>query len=96
MVKVVIGWMEEEHGTVETSPQGLIYAGRNSDHVRRQVEMKRTWYDRANAQYQLNDEELVRSLPYRMHGWLWAVFVDKHGAAQHQPEFDPFGDIWKS
>jgi hypothetical protein len=88
--------MEQEHGTVETSPHGLMYGGQNPEHVRKQVELKRVWYDRADVLHTLGDEELVRSLPYRMHGWLWAVFVDKQGAVQHQPEYDPYGDNWKS
>jgi hypothetical protein len=54
------------------------------------------WYDRADVLHTLSDEELVRSLPYRMHGWLWAVFVDKQGMVQHQPDYDPYGDSWKS
>lgn len=95
-MKVIVGWMEQEHGTVETSPHGLMYGGQNPEHVRQQVELKRVWYDRADVLHTLSDEELVRSLPYRMQGWLWAVFVDKQGVVQHQPEYDPYGDIWKS
>jgi hypothetical protein len=95
-MKVLLGWMELEHGTVETSPDGLVYAGRNPEHVREQVEMKRAWYDRANVPHTLTDMELVRSLPYRMHGWLWAVFVDKQGVAQNPPEYDPCGDLWRT
>jgi hypothetical protein len=95
-VKVIVGWMEQEHGTVETSPHGLMYGGRNPEHVREQVELKRVWYDRADVPHTLSDEELVRSLPYRMHGWLWAVFVDKQDVVQHQPDYDPYGDNWKS
>jgi hypothetical protein len=42
-------------------------------------------------------EELVRSLPYRMQGHLWAVFVDPEtGITQDQPEYDPWGDTRKA
>jgi hypothetical protein len=95
-MKVLLGWMEQQHGTVETSSQGLIYAGRNPEHVQEQVELKRAWYDRISVMHTLSDEELVRSLPYRMQGWLWAVFLDKQGVIQDQPEYDPFGDLWRN
>ena len=62
-MKVIIGWMEQEHGTVETSSGGLMYGGRNPEHVRKQVELKCVWYDRADALHTLSDEELVRSSP---------------------------------
>ena len=62
-VKVIIGWMEQEHGTVERSPRGLMYSGWNPEHVRKQVELKSVWYDRADALHTLCNEELVRSSP---------------------------------
>ena len=62
-VKVIIGWMEQEHGTVETSPPGLVYGDRNPEHVRKQVELKCVWYDRADVLHTLSGKELVRSSP---------------------------------
>jgi len=97
MLKVLIGWVEQEHGTVEVSAAGLVYAGPDPEHVRGIVERKRDWYDRTGGKHLLTDEELVRSLPYCMHGSLWAVYVDgPQGVTRDQPRFDPFGDIWKS
>jgi len=59
----MIGWMEQEHGTVEVAPGGLVYAGLDPDQV--------------------------RSLSYRLQGWLWAVFVDPvTGLTEDQPEYD--------
>jgi hypothetical protein len=56
----------------------------------------REWYDRAGVKHMLADAELVRSLPYRMQGWSWAVFVDDStGLTLDQPEYDPWGEIWR-
>jgi hypothetical protein len=42
-VKVMLGWMNEDHGTVETSPSGepLLYAGPDPAYTRELVEMQR-------------------------------------------------------
>jgi hypothetical protein len=32
-MNVLIGWMEDNHGTVEASPGGLLYTDSESDHV---------------------------------------------------------------
>jgi hypothetical protein len=95
-VKVMIGWMEIAHGTVEASHNGLLYAGPDAEHVRTLVETKREWYDRADVAHLLTDDELVRSLPFRMQGWLWALFVDKQGITQEQSPYDPWGDLWRN
>jgi hypothetical protein len=59
--------------------------------------MQRRWHDRPGALHILTDEELVRSLRYRMQGHLWAVFMDEEtGLTQDQPAFDPWGDAWKA
>jgi|SRR5271169_4155762 hypothetical protein len=94
-MKVKIGWLNEEHGTVEVTPSGLIYGGPTPAHVYGIVEHQRHWYDRAGVLRMLPDAELVRSLPYRMHGLSWAVFVDKRGVTQDQPAYDPWGDVWR-
>jgi hypothetical protein len=95
-MKVMIGWADQEHGTVEVTPAGLVYGGPTPAHVLGIVEDQRHWYDRAGVLHLLQNDELVRSLPYRMHGLLWAVFMDKQGAAQHQPPYDPWGNMWRS
>lgn len=96
-MKVLIGWMEDDHGTVEASPGGLLYTGPESEHVCGIVERKRDWYDRNSIKHVLSDELLVRSLPYRLQGALWAVFVDEAtGLTQHQPAYDPWGKRWYS
>jgi len=95
-MKVMIGWADQEHGTVEVTPAGLRYDGPAPAHVLGIVENQRQWHDRAGVLHLLPDEELVRSLPYRMHGLLWAVFMDKQGVIQHQPPYDPWGKLWRS
>jgi hypothetical protein len=97
-MKVMLGWMNEEHGTVEISPSGeLDFAGPDPERVRNLVEAKRRWHDRPGVLHILTDEELVRSLPYRMQGHLWAVFVDPEtGLTQEQPAYDPWGDTWNA
>jgi hypothetical protein len=70
MLKVIIGWLNEEHGTVEVTPEGLVYSGEDPEQVRAIVEPKRPWYDRAGVLHALGDGELVRSLPYRLQGEL--------------------------
>lgn len=80
------------HGSVEALPSGgpLTYAGPHPQHVADLVEGMRRWYDRAGILHELTDQELVRSLPYRLQGHLWAVFVDPEtGLTQEQPEYDP-------
>jgi hypothetical protein len=95
MVKVLIGWMNEESGTVELTPAGLVYAGPDPKRVRELVERQRAWYGHAGMLHALGDMELVRSLPYRFQGPLWAVFVDETtGLTQDQPPYDPWGRIW--
>ena len=95
-MKVMIGWADQEHGTVEVTPTGLVYGGPTPAHVLGIVEDQRHWYDRAGVLHLLQNDELVRSLPYRMHGLLWAVFMDKQGATQQQPPYDPWGKLWHS
>ena len=94
-MKVMIGWSNQEHGTVEVTPTGLVYDGPTPAHVHGIVENQREWHDSTGVLRMLPDEELVRSLPYRMHGLLWAVFVDKRGVMQDQPAYDPWGELWK-
>jgi hypothetical protein len=95
MLKVTIGFLNEEHGTVEVTSAGLVYAGEDPEHVRAIVEPKRNWYDRGGVLHALGDEELVRSLPYRLQGHLWAVFMDEEtGLTQEQPQYDPWGELW--
>ena len=43
MLKVMIGWMNEGHGTVEVTSAGLVYAGPDPEHVRAIVERQREW-----------------------------------------------------
>jgi hypothetical protein len=61
--------------------------------VCRITEHKRQWYDQLDV---LTDAEFVRSLPYRMQGLSWAVYVDDWGETRDQPRYDSWGDIWKS
>jgi hypothetical protein len=93
-MKVLIGWSDQKHGTVEVTASGLTYDGLTPAHVYGIVEHHRRWYDRAGVLHILPDAELVRSLPYRIQGLSWAVFVDKHGVIQDQPAYDPWGDVW--
>jgi hypothetical protein len=103
-MKVLVGTFRTDHGTVATSADGesgntsLIYAGPDPEHVRTIVESERPWYDRAGIRHVLTDEELVRSLPYRLEGSiLWAVFVDEAtGLTLDRPPYDPWGDVWYS
>jgi len=90
----MIGWSDQEHGTVEVTPSGLVYDGTTPAHVHGIVEHQREWRDRTGVSHLLPDAELVRSLPYRMQGLSWAVFVDKHGVTQRQPAYDPWGNVW--
>ena len=53
MLKVMIGWMNEESGTVEVTPTGLVYAGPDLKHVDQVVERKRQWYDLAGVLHAL-------------------------------------------
>jgi hypothetical protein len=96
MLKVMIGWLDQEHGSVEVTPGGLVYDGPTPAHVYGIVEHHRHWYDRAGVLRMLPDAELVRSLPYRMQGLLWAVFVDEQGVTHDQPAYDPWGDVWRT
>jgi hypothetical protein len=93
-VKVKIGWLDQEHGTVEVTPEGLVYDGLTPAHVYGIVEHQRAWYDRTGVRHMLSDAELVQSLPYRMQGLSWAVFVDRQGVAQSPSVYDPWGDVW--
>jgi hypothetical protein len=95
-MRVLIGSFNTVHGTVETSPEGLVYAGSNPEHVRAIVENERQWYDRSGIEHTLGDLELVYSLPYRLQGYiLWAVSVDEvTGLTMDQPPYDPLGDVW--
>jgi hypothetical protein len=99
-LKVLIGSFRTDHGTVETpAPDGeglLLYSGPDPAHVQAIVESEREWRDRAGIQHTLTDEELLRSLPYRLHGYiLWAVAIDEMtGLTQDQPRYDPWGDVW--
>jgi hypothetical protein len=95
-MKVLVGSFNTDHGTVETSAAGLCFAGPDPEHTRAVVKRLREWYDRAGNQHTLTDEELVRSLPYRLHGYiLWAVAIDEvTGLTQDQPPYDPLGDMW--
>jgi hypothetical protein len=86
----------QEHGTVEVTPGGLAYSGPDPEHTAGIVEHHREWCDRAGVKHMLADAELVRSLPYRMQGWSWAVYVDEAtGLTRDQPAYDPWGEIWR-
>jgi hypothetical protein len=95
-MRVLIGHFNDDLGTVETSPLGLVYAGPDPEHTKRIVEGERTWTDRAHVRHTLTDAELVRSLPYRLQGlFVWAVAVDEAtGLTIDQPAYDPWGDVW--
>lgn len=97
-MKVLIGTFSTDHGTAETTPQGLVYAGDESEKVQSIVESVREWYDRSGIKYRLGDEELVRSLPYRLQEYiLWTVYVDEAtGLTVDQPAYDPWGEVWRS
>jgi hypothetical protein len=76
-------------------PRLLVYAGPDPEHTAGIVERKREWYDRAGVKHVLTYDELVRSLPYRRQGRLWAVSVDEAtGLTEDQPPYDPWGDVW--
>jgi hypothetical protein len=96
-MRVLVGSFNTDHGTVETSANGgLVYDGPNPEYTRAIVESLREWSNRAGIQRALTDEELVRSLPYRLQGYiLWAVLVDEvTGETVDQPAYDPLGDVW--
>jgi hypothetical protein len=97
-MKILIGSFNTDIGTVETSAGagGLVYGGPDLEHTRAIVESEREWGDRAGIQHTLTDEELVRSLPYRLQSYiLWAVAIDEAtGLTQDQPPYDPLGDMW--
>ena len=95
-MKVLLGVFNQDHGTVQTSPDGLVFAGPDPEHVRELVERRRAWYDRVGVEHMLTDDELVRSLPYRLHGqFTWAVVVDEvTGLTEDQPAYDPWGKMW--
>jgi hypothetical protein len=95
-MRVLIGSFATDHGTVETSPEGLVYSGPDPAHVRAIAESERSWYDRSGTLHNVTDEQLVRSLPYRLEGYfVWAVVIDKAtGLTVGQPPYDPWGDVW--
>lgn len=97
-MRVLVGTFNTDHGTVETSADGggLVYAGPDPEHTRAIVESERTWWDCDHVQHELGDEDLVRSLPYRLQGLiLWAIAVDEEtGLTIDQPAYDPWGDVW--
>jgi hypothetical protein len=95
-MKVLLGRFTEDTGTVETSPAGLVYGGPDPEHAMQIVESERAWTDRAHVSRTLTDEELLRSLPYRLQGLIvWAVAVDQAtGLTIDQPSYDPWGDVW--
>jgi hypothetical protein len=97
-MKVLIGTFNTDHGSVETTPAGLVYGGDEPEKVQAIVESVRDWYDRSGIKHTLSDKELVRSLPYRLHGYiLWAVYVDDQtGITVDQPPYDPWGEVWRS
>jgi len=41
MLKVMIGWINQEHGTVEVTPSGLVYDGPTPAHLYGIVELQR-------------------------------------------------------
>jgi hypothetical protein len=92
----LFGWRICGCGTVATSSDGLVYGRPEPEQVRALVEQQRVWYDCAGVKQVLTDEEFVRSLPYRKLGWFWAVFVDEATGETIQPEYSPWGDIWRS
>src|SRR5215469_5490683 len=95
-MRILVGSFNTDHGTVELTREGLQYAGPDPAHVRAIVESEREWRDRSGIEHMLTDEELVRSLPFRLQGYiLWAVFVDETtGLTIDQPPYDPLGDVW--
>jgi hypothetical protein len=95
-MKVLIGTFNTNHGTVETTPDGLVYAGDEPEKVQSIVESEREWYDRSGIAHKLTDAELVRSLPYRLQGYiLWAFLVDPEtGLTVEDTPADPWGDVW--
>jgi hypothetical protein len=99
-MRVLVGSFTTDYGTVELSAAGgdLVYSGPDPEHVRAIVESERQWYDRSGIEYTLTDEELLRSLPYRLQGYIvWAVSFDEQtGLTLDQPPYDPWGDMWRS
>jgi len=57
-------------GTVETTAQGLVFAGRHADSLRRLVESMRL--------RGMSDEELLRSIPERLGYYYWANVLPAH------------------
>jgi hypothetical protein len=98
-MKVLLGSFNQDLGTVELPDAGgdLVCDGLDPEKVRTIVEHNREWWDRSGGKHLLTDEELVRSLPYRMQGgFAWAVSVDERtGLTQDQPEYDPWGEVWR-
>jgi hypothetical protein len=71
-VKVLLGWVDQIDGNVEVSAcaGGLVYAGPEPEHLRGIVEGQRRWHHRKGELHILTDDELVRSLPYCLQGYL--------------------------
>ena len=95
-MKVLIGQNSLLHGTVEITPDGLLCTGPKVEHVRSLVAANRRWWDRSGILHILSDEELLRSLTYRIHHGLWSIAVPEDGTIPQQPPYDPWGDLWKS
>jgi len=71
-IRIEVGKGHEIYGTVETTAQGLVFAGRHADSLRRLVESMRL--------RGMSDEELLRSIPERLGYYYWANVLPPHSA----------------
>src|SRR5690242_14799043 len=88
-VRVSVGWDRDEYGTITATADGLVLSGDKAQLRETIRSMRRVWSDELHRMVELSDEELVRSLPYRLRNRGWACFVDASGKNPDQGVDEP-------